>query len=86
MKHIYAFLFIVISLLTVSSLSAAEPPRIEKQTAAKIATERFPGKVISVNPEQQEHVPIYRIKVLDKNGGMHTVIIHAQNGNILSAH
>lgn len=85
MKHVYGLVFALTTLLSTSVLPAAES-HIDKQAAAKIATQRFPGKVISVNPEQQEHTPIYRIKVLDKDGGMHTVVIHAQNGNILSAH
>lgn len=63
---------------------AAEP--ITKQQAANIANSKFQGRVLAVDESQQDNVAVFRVKVLDKEGGVHTVIIDHQTGNIISAH
>jgi uncharacterized membrane protein YkoI len=59
---------------------------ISKQEAASIAQTRFSGRVIGIQSDEQNGTPVYRVKVLDKSGGLHLVVIDRQNGNILSAH
>jgi len=66
------------------SIIAAEP--ITKQQAANIANSKFQGRVLAVDEGQQNNTAVYRVKVLDKEGGVHTVIIDHQTGNIISAH
>ena len=63
---------------------AAEP--VSRQQAANIAKSQFQGRVIAVDESKQGNTPVYRVKVLDKNGGVHTVIIDHQSGNVISAH
>jgi uncharacterized membrane protein YkoI len=64
--------------------AAAEP--ITKQQAATIAKSQFPGRVISVDESKRDNTTVYRVKVLDKKGGMHTIVIDHQSGSVLSAH
>ena len=79
----FVVLFCVSLMLPVD---AAEPHTVDKQTAATTAMQRFAGKLVSVDPEQRDHTPVYRVKILDTRGGLHTVIIHGQTGEIISAH
>ena len=44
------------------------------------------GKVIAVDESKQDSTPVFRVKVLDTKGGLHTVIIDHQTGNVISAH
>mgnify|MGYP002279053936 CR=1 FL=1 len=55
---------------------------ISKQQAASIAQSRYPGRVIDIKLIDNNS---YRVKVLDKEGGMHIVIVNKQSGNIESA-
>jgi len=55
---------------------------ISKQQAAKIAKSRYPGRVIDVKLVNNSS---YQVKVLDKNGGMHIVVINKQSGSVESA-
>ena len=57
---------------------------ISQQKAAAIAKSRYPGRIIGVNETNSGSA--YRVKILDKNGGVHIVVIDKQTGNILSAH
>ena len=59
---------------------------ISKQQAASIAKSQFEGRVIAVHEGKQDNTPVYRVKVLDKKGGLHTVIIDHQTGIVISAH
>lgn len=79
---------LIISLVTslFLGLVAHVAAQISKQDAASIAQSRFNGRVIAVKPEDQKGTLIYRVKVLDTNGGMHIVVIDGQSGKILSAH
>lgn len=81
---------IVLVLLACLSLSApasiAATATVDKQAAAQIAMQRFTGKLVSVDQEQRKETPVYRVKILDSHGGLHTVIIHGQTGDIISAH
>jgi len=65
---------------------AGETHTLDKQTAVATATQRFQGKLVSVDAEQRKDTPVYRVKILDSRGGLHTVIIHGQTGEIISAH
>ena len=78
-------IFLVIILL-IGGVSTAPPKllagEISKQQAAKIAQSRYPGRVINVKLVNNS---AYQVKVLDKKGGMHIVIVNKQSGNVESA-
>ncbi len=86
MKQLPIVLVLLACLSISTSVSAATAYTIEKQTAANLAMQRFAGKLVSVDPEQRKDIPVYRVKILDTHGGLHTVIIHGQTGDIISAH
>ncbi len=81
MNRILLIVVLVISGL-ISSPVITFAENISKQQAAKIATSRYPGRVIDVKPLNDS---AYRVKVLDKDGSMHIVIVNKQSGNIESA-
>lgn len=59
---------------------------IGKEQAADIAQGRFKGRVIAVSEDQYKNQRVYRVKVLNKQGELHMVIIDLQSGDILAAH
>ena len=60
--------------------------QITKQQAASIAQSQFEGRVIAIKPETKNGMQIYRVRILDKSGGLHIVVINSQDGKIISAH
>lgn len=82
--------FIMLSLICALSCSPmfsfAAKPTVSKQQAATIAKSRFQGRVIAVEKDKKEKTVVYRVKVLDKKGGMHTVVIDHQTGQVITAH
>jgi len=79
-----ASLLLALSLLAPVYGVAAE--QVSKQQAASIAKSKFQGRVIAIDETSQDKTPVYRVKVLDKKGGLHTVVIDHQTGQIISAH
>ena len=81
---------IIIATLVFSSLFISIPSSyaagVSKQQAASIAQNEYPGRVIDVKLIKQEGDLAYRIKVLDRSGGMHIVIVKKATGEVLSAH
>jgi len=73
-------------LLVASPHIALAQPAVSKSEAASIATGQYPGKVINVSLSDDGKQPVYRVKVLDKKGGMHIVTINGNTGQIISAH
>ncbi|MBI3563360.1 MAG: PepSY domain-containing protein [Gammaproteobacteria bacterium] len=86
MQRLFTLLTLLACLILSVPNQAKENHTVDKQAAALTAMQRFPGKVVSVNPGYQGETPVYRVKVLDDHGGLHTVVIHGQSGEILSAH
>jgi uncharacterized membrane protein YkoI len=74
------------SLMLASTGNSMAAEVISKQQAATIAKSQFQGRVIAVEEAKQDSTAVYRVKVLDKQGGMHTIIIDHQSGNVISAH
>jgi hypothetical protein len=77
---------LLLGLLFAVSYPSFAAKAISKQQAATIARSKFQGRVIAVDKSKHDSTPVYRVKVLDKKGGMHTIVIDHQSGNILSAH
>lgn len=76
----------LLMMLGFGNATPVEAEQISSQQAAAIAQARFEGRVIAVEQESQDDTLIYKVKVLDRHGGMHIVIIDANSGQILSAH
>lgn len=74
-------LLLVITLF-LSSVAHAQPtatrPAITKEKAAQLAQTRYPGKVIRVQTEAD----CYRIRVLQSNGRVITVLVDGQSGRV----
>ena len=77
---------ILVCLLLAGPIVAVAAEPVSKQQAASIAKSKFQGKVIAVDESKQDSTPVFRVKVLDTKGGLHTVIIDHQTGNVISAH
>jgi len=85
MKQFLLLTSLIASLLlsgSATSLAAG----INKQKAASIAKSRYQGRVIDVKQVRKNSGSAFRVKILDKKGGMHIVVVNQQNGNIISAH
>jgi uncharacterized membrane protein YkoI len=86
MRKFLLLVSLLISLLATGMPSDAWAQPVSKQQAASIAKSKFQGRVIAVDEGRQDNVKVYRVKVLDKQGGLHTVIIDHQTGDIIAAH
>lgn len=86
MSRMVITLGLVAALVGSVSISYAGNAAVSKQQAATIAKSRFQGRVIAVDVGKKEKTPVYRVKVLDKKGGMHTVIIDPKTGQVIAAH
>ena len=82
--------FVILTMLVVSSFFIATPDSfaadVSKQKAANIAKSQYPGRVIDVKPITSNGTAAFRVKVLDKSGGMHIVIVSKSSGAVLSSH
>ncbi|MGP9802613.1 PepSY domain-containing protein [Rheinheimera sp. NSM] len=74
-------LLLTIALLF-SALSDAkvisDKPQISREQAAALAQQRYPGKIVKVQTEQQR----YRIRVLQADGRVVTVLVDGQSGRV----
>ena len=80
-KHSLLCLGLALALFTGTALAD-----IGKQQAAEIAQSRFQGRVIAVNEDQYKNRRAYRVKILNKKGDLHIVIVDLQSGDVLAAH
>ncbi|MDP2715886.1 PepSY domain-containing protein [Rheinheimera sp.] len=69
-----ALLFSVLSDAKVIS----DKPQISREQAAALAQQRYPGKIVKVQNEQQR----YRIRVLQADGRVVTVLVDGQSGRV----
>ena len=79
MKTIFFTLSFTLLLLWNTSLFAA-PEEISKQKAMNIATEAYPGRVLSVKRDDN----VYKIKTLSDSGKVHVIVVDAISGKIIS--
>lgn len=59
-----------------SSLAAAAPEAASKEQAVDIATQIYPGRVLSVKHESNT----YQVKILNDNGKIKIIHVDGQNG------
>ncbi len=68
-------------------LSSAKPSvqscAISAAQAGKIARQTFGGKVIDIKAAQYKGRSVFRVKLLQKNGRIHSVLIDANSGQPL---
>ena len=55
---------------------------ITEQKAIAIAQQHFKGRVLAINHDDN----IYRIKILSNQGTVHTILINATDGSVISTH
>lgn len=82
----FLLLSLLVSMLVAGTAPIVAADQISKQQAASIAKSQFQGRVIAVDDSKQDGTAVYRVKVLDKSGGMHTVVVDKQSGNVIAAH
>lgn len=74
-------ILLTIALLISVSLPAkgiSDKPQINRQQAAALAQERYPGKIVRVQTDKQN----YRIRVLQADGRVITVLVDGQSGRV----
>lgn len=86
MRKLFILISLLATMLIASPVPVATAAQISKQQAANIAQSQFKGRVIAVDESTQNGTAVYRVKVLDQSGGMHTVVVDRQSGNVISAH
>ncbi|MCG6937695.1 MAG: PepSY domain-containing protein [Gammaproteobacteria bacterium] len=79
MKTVFLSLSIAL-LLLLATPAAAASQEISKQQAMSIATEAYPGRVLSVKRDDD----VYKVKTLSEDGKVRVVVIDATSGKILS--
>lgn len=81
---------VILTTLVFSSFFISVPTSyaagVSKQQAASIAQNEYAGRVIDIKLLKVEGRLSYRVKVLDRSGGMHIVIIDKASGDVVSAH
>ncbi|WP_292993109.1 PepSY domain-containing protein [Nitrosomonas sp.] len=55
---------------------------ITEQKAITIAQQHLKGRVLAINHTEN----IYRIKILNNQGTVHTILINATDGSVISTH
>lgn len=78
-------LFSLLLLLSLpTALQAEERAKIDRQEAARIALQVYPGRVLAVKPVQKGKSPAYRVKTLSSDGDVHIIVIDATSGQVIS--
>jgi len=77
---IYSFSFLLVLALSTPLQAAPQNDQrkgISKQQAIEIAQQKHPGRVLGIKRKGQN----YRVKILNANGDVRSIIVNAQNGN-----
>ena len=81
-KRLMLLSVLLCQLLVVSGSATAmtSPKRLEvsKEQAATLAQQRYPGKIVKVQAEQQH----YRIRLLQSDGRVITVLVDGRSGRV----
>jgi uncharacterized membrane protein YkoI len=67
-----------------TALQAEERATIDRQEAASIAQQVYPGRVLAVKKVQKGKSPAYRVKTLSAKGDVHIIVIDAVSGRVIS--
>lgn len=73
--------------LTASGLTPwtlAQASQVSASEAARIVQEHFGGRVLNVDTRVREGRPVYRVKILQDNGRIRSVLVDPQSGRILN--
>jgi len=85
MKQFLKMIVLIAGLIPALGMSPAYA-EITKQQAANIAQSQFTGRVIAIKAETRNEAQVYNVRILDKSGGLHIVVINSLDGKIISAH
>lgn len=80
MKLVFSFL-LFISILSLSTISSAATESISKQEAVEIATQSYPGRVLSVKKKSKT----YKVKILSDSGKIRVIRVDTKKGKINSS-
>jgi len=84
-SHLLPPLFSLLLLLSLpTALQAEDRAKIDRQEAARIALQVYPGRVLAVKPVQKGKSPAYRVKTLSSDGDVHIIVIDATSGQVIS--
>lgn len=81
-REILVMMVLMTSLITQTMASSHSPVGITEQKAITVAQQHFKGRVLAINHSDN----IYRIKILSDQGTVHTILINAIDGTVISAH
>jgi uncharacterized membrane protein YkoI len=80
----------IIATLIISTIFISVPSSyaagVSQQKAASIAQGEYPGRVIDAKLIKHNGELAYRVKILDREGGIHIVIVSQATGAVLSSH
>lgn len=74
-------LLIIIAMLfsaTSAAMTSPKRPAVSKEQAATLAQQRYPGKIVKVQTDQQN----YRIRLLQSDGRVVTVLVDGRSGQV----
>lgn len=77
----------VVGSVSTKGLSPQDYPKsasISSTQAAKIATDRIPGQILSIGLEREDGYLVYAVEVASTTSGLHEINVDAGNGKILS--
>lgn len=67
------------------ALQAEERTTIDRQEAANIDLQVYPGRVLAVKPVQTGNSPACRVKTPSADGDVHIIVIDATGGQVKSS-
>jgi uncharacterized membrane protein YkoI len=79
-KFITLTALVLLSVISIESYAGA----VNRDQAVKVALNYFPGKVMAVKPDRDEKGNRYKVKILNPQGHVRTIIIDASSGQIVN--
>ena len=71
--------FLLLLMLVITPPAHADKQGISKQQAVSVAQQQHPGRVLAVKHSGNA----YRVKILNANGEVRTIIVDAKSGNVV---
>ena len=75
LQYIFAFSLGLLTVLPLTSLAG-----VTSQQASDIARQQVPGRVLAIKQVQYQGRPVYQVKILNRRGEVHILLIDANSG------
>lgn len=72
------FVFVLLLSPVLQAAGSTEKLQVSREQAASLAQQQYPGKIVKVRVEKKN----YRIRVLQDNGRVITVLVDGQTGRV----